>query len=111
MAIQQKVDPLFVIFEQHLMSFEDADSDRKTFINNVVNDYLTTLRKMNIAVPKSLEFAVVEELAGIVNAMLIKRIYGCLTVTEYREKAPRVTKKRAKSRYSKLKSRATKVVA
>ncbi|MBI3535254.1 MAG: hypothetical protein HY072_07195 [Deltaproteobacteria bacterium] len=59
----QKIDPLFVIFEQHLFNFQDPDSDRQTFIHNIVMDYIAYLRKSNITVPKSLEQPIVEELS------------------------------------------------
>ncbi len=101
---QQKksVDPLYVIFEQHLYNFQDSDSDRKTFILEVVSDYLNFLRKKNITVPRSLEQQIVEELYTQVNTMLVKKIYGCLTIQDYQTKLPKTSKRRAKSRYSKL---------
>src|ERR1700749_3970389 len=95
-------DPLYVIFEQHLFNFQDSDSDRKTFIGNIVNDYLTYLRKMNIVIPKSLESAIVEELSGQVNTMLVKKIYGCLSIEDYRKGAATSLKKKARSRYTRL---------
>ncbi len=79
----QQVDPLYVIFEQHLFNFSDSDSDRKTFITHVVNDYISYLRKNNIIVPKSLEQPIIEELGTQVNTMLVKKIYGCLSITDY----------------------------
>ncbi len=96
------LDPLYVIFEQHLYNFQEADADRKTFIGSVVSDYLTYLRKMNIVIPKSLEHAIVEELAGQVNTMLVRKIYGCLSIDEYRKGSKPTVKKRAKARYTKL---------
>lgn len=90
------VDPLYVIFEQHLFNFADPDSDRKTFISQVVSEYISYLRKNNIIVPKSLEQPIVEELGTQVNTMLVRKIYGCLTVSQF--DAP---KKRVKPRVSK----------
>jgi len=98
----KQVDPLYVIFEQHLFSFSDAESDRKTFIASVVNDYLTYLRKNNIIVPKSLEQPIVEELGTQVNTMLVKKIYGCLSISDYVGNIGTVTKKKAKVRYQKM---------
>lgn len=103
-SASKQVDPLYVIFEQHLFSFSDAESDRKTFITNVVNDYLTYLRKNNIIVPKSLEQPIVEELGTQVNTMLVKKIYGCLSISDYVGNVGAVTKKKAKSRYQKMTS-------
>jgi hypothetical protein len=95
-------DPLYVIFEQHLHCFEDPEIDRKTFIGNVIHDYLSHLRKLNISVPKSLEAPIVEELAHQVNTMLVKKIYGCLTIQEYQKKVPKAAKKKTQGRYKKL---------
>lgn len=92
----RSIDPLYVIFEQHLFNFADPDSDRKTFIAQVVSDYISYLRKNNIIVPKSLEQPIVEELGTQVNTMLVRKIYGCLTVNQFAE-----PKKRAKTRVSK----------
>lgn len=76
-------DPLYKIFEQHLFNFQDSDTDRKTFIENVVKEYFIFLRKMNIVVPKSLESTVFEELCAQVNTMLTKRIYGLSKIQDY----------------------------
>ena len=98
----QQLDPLYVIFEQHLYNFQDPDVDRKTFIGNVINDYLSHLRKLNISVPKSLEGSICEELGHLVNTMLVKKIYGCLTIQEYQKKIPRIAKRKTRARYSRL---------
>jgi hypothetical protein len=100
--MRTELDPLYVIFEQHLFNFQDSDADRKTFIGNIVNDYLTYLRKMNIVIPKSLESAIVEELAGQVNTMLVKKIYGCLSIDDYRKGAAAQLKKKARVRYARI---------
>ena len=100
----KSIDPLYVIFEQHLFNFADPDSDRKTFIAQVVADYIGYLRKNSIIVPKSLEQPIVEELGTQVNTMLVRKIYGCLTVNQFADGAAsgrRASKKRAKARVSK----------
>jgi hypothetical protein len=96
------LDPLYVIFEQHLYNFKDSDADRKTFILNIVGEYLTFLRRKSVLIPKSLEPAIVDELARQVNTMLVKKIYGCLTIEEYQKKAPVATRRRARQRYSRV---------
>lgn len=80
-------DPLYAIFEQHLYNFQDSSIDRKTFIVQVVQDYLTHLRRLKIAIPKTYEPYIIEELSAQVNTMLVKKIYGCLTIDEFREKS------------------------
>ena len=98
----KQTDPLYAIFEQHLLNFQDADTDRKTFIGQVIKDYLSYLRKMNIIIPRSLEEPVIEELAPQVNTMLVKKIYGCLTIQEYAAKAPTKSRRPAGGRVGKL---------
>ena len=101
-----KVDPLFVIFEQHLLNFQDSDIDRKSFITQVVMEYLSYLRRMKIVVPPSLENAVGQELAIQVNAMLVKKIYGNLTISEYRRQVSEGLKQTVLDRYSRLQTKA-----
>lgn len=98
------MDPLYVIFEQHFFNFSDPDSDRKTFICQVVAEYISYLRKNNIIVPKSLEQPIVEELATQVNTMLVRKIYGCLTLNEMSDPigaSLQSAKKRSKPRIAK----------
>ncbi|NDD92183.1 hypothetical protein EBZ37_08870 [bacterium] len=97
-----KIDPLYVIFEQHLYNFQDSDSDRKTFIYGIVSEYLLFLRQKNIAVPKSLEAAISEELAEQVNTMLTKKIYGCLSIEDFQKDIPKTRKKRVRQRYQRM---------
>jgi hypothetical protein len=98
----KQLDPLYVIFEQHLYNFQDPDVDRKTFVGNVISEYLSHLRKLNISVPKSLEGPIVEELGHQVNTMLVKKIYGCLTIADYQKRVPPAAKKKTRARYSRL---------
>lgn len=99
---KNQADPLYVIFEQHLYNFQDSDADRKTFISNIVKDYIAYLRKGNIVIPVPLEWAVQEELATQVSSMLMKKIYGCMTIEEYTRAQPVAKRKTATKRYSKL---------
>jgi hypothetical protein len=105
-AKQTQLDPLFVIFEQHLYNFQDSELDRKTFIEHVLKDYLTFLRKRSIIIPKSLESSILEELADQIQLMLVKKIYGFLTIQDYQNQQPTVTRRRARSRYSKVMKKA-----
>lgn len=107
--MKDQIDPLYTIFEQHLYNFQDSDSDRKTFIVNIVKEYLTHLAKLNIVIPKSLENSVLEELADQVNSMLVKKIYGCLTIEDFQKKSSVPARKQASRRYSKLKKTAENV--
>ena len=104
MTATKKIDPLYTIFEQHLFNFQDPNSDRKSFIEGIVKDYLVQMRRMGLAVPGEWEEQIVEELSFQVNTMLVKKIYGCLTINEYQEKITPVQKKQARTRYRKLQS-------
>ena len=104
--MKDQIDPLYTIFEQHLYNFQDSDSDRKTFIINIVKDYVSHLTKLNIVIPKSLEASVMEELADQVNTMLIKKIYGCLTIADFQKKASAPARKQARQRYSRMRKAA-----
>jgi hypothetical protein len=97
-----QMDPLYVIFEQHLYNFQDSDSDRKTFIGNIINEYLSFLRRKSIAIPRALEAAIVEELADQVSVMLTKKIYGCLSIEDFSKNQPRAKKRRARQRYQRI---------
>jgi hypothetical protein len=97
-----QIDPLFIILEQHLCNFQDPDIDRKAFIAHVIVEYLSYLRKRNITVPRSLEQPLVEELANQVNTMLVKRIYGCLSLQDFQKTVTPQARRRAKARHSKL---------
>jgi|LauGreDrversion4_2_1035121.scaffolds.fasta_scaffold259088_2 hypothetical protein len=100
-AVKQ-LDPLYVIFEQHLYNFQDSESDRKAFVANVIHEYLSFLRRKSIAIPRSLEAAIVEELAHQVNLMLTKKIYGCLSIEDFSKNQPRARKRRARQRYQRV---------
>lgn len=105
-----KIDPLYTIFEQHLFNFQDPNTDRKSFIDGIVKDYLTHMRKMGLGIPQEWESQVSEELSFQVSAMLVKKIYGCLTIEAYHQQtettkgAKKLTeqKRQAKRNYQEL---------
>ncbi len=97
-----QVDPLYVIFEQHLYNFQDSEQDRKTFICNVVAEYIGYLRKNNLAVPRALEQHIVEELYEQVKVMMLKKIYGCATIDDYRKTVPAKRKREARTKYTRV---------
>ncbi|MGE0616629.1 MAG: hypothetical protein AB7P04_13425 [Bacteriovoracia bacterium] len=105
------LDPLYVIFEQHLYQFHDADMDRKAFIGKVVMDYLAYLRKLKLSIPNSMVQSIAEEIGAQVNTMLVKKIYGCLSIQDYQKSARKdpatpTLRRQAKARYTRLRSRA-----
>ena len=94
-------DPLYAIFERHLYEIPDADIEREVFIKQIVHEYLGCLRKEDLCIPKALEPVIIDELANQVNTMLVKKIYGCLSIEEFRQKSSRKSKK-PRSRLSRL---------
>jgi hypothetical protein len=107
----KKIDPLYTIFEQHLLNFQDPNADRASFVENIVKDYLIHVRKIGISVPNEWEPQVFEELCFQVNTMLVKKIYGCLTINEYTAKASTEQKKKARTRYRSMKAQVSKRAA
>jgi hypothetical protein len=103
--VDKSVDPLFIIFEQHLLNFDDDHSDRKTFVQNVAKEYIQYLRKHQIAVPAALEPLIIEEICDQVNTMLVKKIYGCLTIDEFRKSVTPQARKAARTRYQRISRR------
>jgi hypothetical protein len=101
-----ELDPLYVIFEQHLYNFQDSDADRKTFVCAVVQEYIAYLRRLGVIVPQAFELPIAEELASTVNTMLVKKMYGFLSVQDYRKNVPGKVRRKARSKYSRLKARA-----
>ena len=104
MMTATQIDPLYTIFEQHLFNFQDPNSDRKSFIEAIVKDYLSQVRRMGLTVPGEWEEQIFEELYFQVNTMLVKKIYGCLTINEFQQKLSPVQKKKARTRYQSLQS-------
>ncbi|MGK5088846.1 hypothetical protein WDW86_14910 [Bdellovibrionota bacterium FG-2] len=95
-----KIDPLYSIFEEHLYNFQDSDEDRKTFVGNVIKDYLKFLNKNKVTVPPTLLASVVEELSTQVRAMLVKKIYGYPTISEFQKQTPKKARRSPRSRLS-----------
>ncbi len=96
-----KIDPLFLIFEQHLYNFENDVSDRKVFVAQVVAEYLAYLKDCHILIPVSHETLVISELGTQVNLMLTKKIYGCFSVDEFRKKISLKQRRNVRKRYEK----------
>jgi hypothetical protein len=106
MDVTSKIDPLYTIFEQHLFNFQDPNADRKSFIDAIVKDYINQMRKMGLSVPGEWEEHIFEELFFQVNTMLVKKIYGCLTINEFIETTAKTKDKKVAGRYATQKKKA-----
>ena len=101
---QSQQDPLYTIFEHHLLHFQDEEIDQQKFIDNVVQDYFGMLRRQNLFIHPQYEDLVYEEIGQQVKIMLLKKIYGFYDFREYRKKASKKEKKNSSRRYAHLKS-------
>lgn len=100
-----KLDALFTIFEKHLYDFEAEDDDsQQKFIDKIVLDYVRFLETSNIAVPRKFYNQIVDELRNQVRTMLVKKMYGCLSIEEFLRGQPDQGDKRktARKKYSKI---------
>jgi hypothetical protein len=102
----RKWDPLFIIFEKHLYDFNYES--RETFLKGVVDDYVTHLVRQQVTVPPAWRGHLEKTLTEEVSDMLVRKLYGCLTVEEFKAKAEEqkveiiTARKEARKRYQKL---------
>lgn len=101
----RKWDPLFVIFERHLYDF-NYDS-RELFIQGVVEEYLGYLQQQKVLVPAVWKGQLEASLTEEVSDMLVRKLYGCLNVQEFKDKLEEnpealANQKAARKRYYKL---------
>ena len=103
----RKWDPLFIIFEKHLYDFNYES--REIFLKAVVDDYIAHLVRQKIVIPPAWKLLLEKTLGEEVSDMLVRKLYGCLTVEEFKEKKAvenkeeiLATRKEARRRYQKL---------
>jgi len=101
----RKWDPLFITFEKHLYDFNYESRD--LFIKAVIDDYLAQLAQQKVVVPPTWRSHLIKTLAEEISDMLVRRLYGCLTVEEFKAKPENKevilsARKEARKRYQKL---------
>lgn len=104
----RKWDPLFIIFEKHLYDFNYES--RELFVKGVVDEYITHLVRQQVVIPPAWKSHLDKSIAEEVSDMLVRKLYGCLTVEEFHAKVEvKETKevliteqKEARKRYQKL---------
>ena len=94
-----KLDPLYIIFEQHLYDFNDDTDTEKYFVQKVVSDYMKFLNTSGAGVPPRLVKQIGEELEDQVGRMLKKKMYGCGTIDEFVERERGAVGKTRRRRY------------
>ena len=80
---ENKIDPLFTIFEKHLYDFGDETEDSVEFVDKVAKDYMRFLSTHKVAVPGKWEKNILDEFRDQIRKMMIKKMYGCLSIEEY----------------------------
>lgn len=106
----KKWDPLFIIFEKHLYDFNYES--RELFLKGVVDEYISHLVRQKTVIPPSWKLHLEKTIAEEVSDMLVRKLYGCLTVEEFQAKtavaAPAkkeeiiTVKREVRKRYQKL---------
>lgn len=99
-----KLDALYTIFEKHLYDFEDNEESQQAFIGKIVQDYLDFLSEHGAVVPRKWQPHIFKELEDQVLKMLVKKMYGCLSIKDFmRDQTDRSAKrKHAQKKYSKI---------
>ena len=93
-----KLDALFTILEKHLYDFDDDTENETEFVDKIVNDYIRFLTESNVVIPRKYRNQITEELRNQVRNMLVKKMYGCLSIEEYVRKDPNAREKRKQAR-------------
>jgi hypothetical protein len=77
----KNIDPLFQLFEHHLLtrSYEDSSA----FTKEVAEEYLAYLDSTFAHVPMHLRAGVLDDLEQETHEMLVKKMYGCVRTTDY----------------------------
>lgn len=77
----KNIDPLFQLFEHHLLtrSYEDSAA----FAKEVAVEYLAYLDSTLAHVPLHQRQSVLEDLEHETHEMLVKKMYGCVRMTDY----------------------------
>ncbi len=99
----RKWDPLFIIFEKHLYDFNYES--RALFIKSVIDEYMKHLTKQKVIVPPAWRMQLEKNLAEEISDMLVRKLYGCLSVEDFKEKNVvhlGAEKKEVRKRYVKL---------
>lgn len=104
MSEEIKQNPLFTIFEKHLYDFNSNEDTEAEFITNVMNDYLTFLESKKVVVPHKWKMSIQDELREQIRSMMIKKMYGCVSLDEFITKQTDIKEKRklVRKKYSKL---------
>ena len=77
----QTVDPLYQLFEHHLLTRSYEDSGK--FTKELAAEYLAYIDSTFSHVPFKSREQVVEDLEAEAHEMLVKKMYGCMRASDY----------------------------
>ena len=77
----KQVDPLFQLFEHHLIARSYDDSG--AFTKEVAEGYIAYLDSTTAHIPMHVRQAIQEDLEAEAHEMLVKKMYGCVQQTDY----------------------------
>lgn len=80
-AKTRNLDPLFQLFEHHLLTKSYEDS--KAFTKEVAEEYLVYLDSTLAHIPLHLRQGIIEDLEQEAHEMLVKKMYGCVNLSDY----------------------------
>ena len=77
----RRLDPLFQLFEHYL--FKRSYEDLSAFTKEVAEEYLAYLDSTPAHVPYHTRSTLIKDLESETHEMLVKRMYGCMKVSDY----------------------------
>lgn len=83
-SMHSAFDPLYSIFEQHLLNALIEEETTEDFVTRVVRDYLGRVGQRG-SIPQSFVEAVETDLKGEVLEMLRKKTYGHFSLDSFRK--------------------------
>lgn len=76
-----RLDPLFQLFEHYL--FHRSYEDTATFTREIAEEYMEYLDSTPAHVPYHTRENLLKDLESEAHELLVKKMYGCVTSTEY----------------------------
>ncbi len=91
---KKQIDPLFQLFEKHLLgrSYDDAAA----FTKQLALDYLAYLDSTPAHVPVHMRPGVLEDLELECHELLVKKMYGVISASDYQDRG-KVVARRSKA--------------
>jgi hypothetical protein len=81
---KKNIDPLFQLFEKHLLS--RSYDDAAAFTKQLAKDYLAYLDSTPAQVPVHLRASVLEDLEQECHELLVKKMYGVIVPSDYQNR-------------------------